>query len=62
MAPFFSIELDLLLVSAEVIWMIHKQDKMAHFQIQVLKSVEFRLNNVSRRIHEMEYHRKKSLS
>lgn len=50
----FSIELAVLLVSIKIIWMIHKGTKVEHFQFWVLNSIEFRLNDVSKHIHEIE--------
>ena len=50
----FSIELAVLLVSIKIIWMIHKGTKVEHFQFWVLNSIEFRLNDVSKHIREIE--------
>ena len=50
----FSLELAVLLVSAKIIWMIHKGTKVEHFQFWVLNSIEFRLNDVAKRIREIE--------
>jgi hypothetical protein len=52
--PLVSLELGVLLVSVKIIWMIHKQSKVEHFQFWILNSIEFRLNEVSRRIREIE--------
>ncbi len=53
-SPVFSIELGVLLVSAKIIWMIHKQSKVEHFQFWILNSIEFRLNDVAKRMKELE--------
>ena len=45
--PLFSVELGLLLVSIKIIWMIHKQSKVEHFQFWILNAIEFRLNSIS---------------
>jgi len=43
----FSLELGILLVSVKIIWMIHRQTKVEHFQFWILQSIEFRLNDNS---------------
>lgn len=50
----FSLELAVLLVSVKIIWMIHKGSKVEHFQFWVLNSIEFRLNDLSKHIREIE--------
>jgi len=50
----FSIELAVLLVSIKIIWMIHKGTKVEHFQFWVLNSIEFRLNDLSKHVREIE--------
>lgn len=50
----FSIEIGILLVSIKIIWMIYKQTKVEHFQFWILNSIEFRLNNLSRQMNEIE--------
>lgn len=52
--PLVSLELGVLLVSVKIIWMIHKQSRVEHFQFWILNSIEFRLNEVSRRIRDIE--------
>jgi hypothetical protein len=54
LAPLLSIELGLLLVSIKIIWMIHRSMKVEHFQFWILNSIEFRLNDISRRIEGIE--------
>lgn len=54
LAPLFSIELGLLLVSIKIIWMIHRSMKVEHFQFWILNSIEFRLNDISRRMKDIE--------
>ena len=46
----FSIEIGVLLVSLKIIWMMHKQTKVEHFQFWILNSIEFRLNDLSKKI------------
>lgn len=50
----FSLELGILLVSIKIIWMIHKQAKVEHFQFWILHSIEFRLNDLSQRFRHIE--------
>ncbi|MDD5092063.1 MAG: hypothetical protein PHQ23_14245 [Candidatus Wallbacteria bacterium] len=50
---FFSLQLGVFLVSIKVIWMIHLQTKIAHFQFWILNSIEFRLNSISKIINEI---------
>jgi len=52
--PLFSIELGLLLVSVKIIWMIHKQARVEHFQFWILNSIEFRLNEITKSVHRLE--------
>jgi hypothetical protein len=50
----FPLELAILLVSMKIIWMIHKGTKVEHFQFWVLNSIEFRLNDLSKHVREIE--------
>jgi hypothetical protein len=52
--PFLSMELALLLVSVKIIWMIHRQTKVDHFQFWVLNSIEFQINLMSKHLKELE--------
>jgi len=52
--PLFSLELGVLLVSLKIIYMIHKQSKVEHFQFWILSSIEFRLNDIAKRMQEIE--------
>ena len=57
--PLFSIEIGLLLVSIKIIWMIRKQMKVEHFQFWILNSIEYRINDVSKRLTRIENEIKK---
>ena len=59
--PLFSIEIGLLLVSIKIIWMIRKQMKVEHFQFWILNSIEYRINDVSKRLINIENEIKKRL-
>jgi hypothetical protein len=52
--PLFSIEVGILLVSIKIIWMIHSQTRVEHFQFWILNSIEFRLDQISNRLREIE--------
>ena len=52
--PLFSLEAGILLVSIKIIWMIHKQSKVEHFQFWILNSIEYRLNDISNKILKIE--------
>jgi hypothetical protein len=49
-----SLEIGVLLVSLKIIWMIHKQAKVEHFQFWILNSIEFRLTELNKRLAERE--------
>jgi hypothetical protein len=50
----FSLEIAVLLVSVKIIWMMHKSNKVEHFQFWILNSIEFRLNDVSKQLRNLE--------
>lgn len=52
--PYVSIEISILLVSIKIVWMIHSQNKMNHFQFWVLNTIEYRVNETVRRLQEIE--------
>ena len=61
----FSLEIAVLLVSIKIIWMMHKATKVEHFQFWILNSIEYRLNDVAKQLHNVEktvekYHSEKS--
>jgi hypothetical protein len=47
-------EAAVLLISLKIIWMIHKQTKIDHFQFWILTSIEFQLAEVAKRVKELE--------
>ena len=47
------VELAVLLVSLKIIWMIHTQSKVDHFQFYVLHSIEFQMSMLARRMNEL---------
>ncbi|MBN1999691.1 hypothetical protein JW935_19205 [candidate division KSB1 bacterium] len=52
--PLFAVELGVMMVSIKIIWMIHKSTKVEHFQFWILNSIEFRLNDVVKRLRVIE--------
>jgi hypothetical protein len=50
----FSLEIGVMLVSLKIIWMIHKQAKVEHFQFWILNSIEFRLNEISNKVNKLD--------
>jgi len=48
------LEIAVLLVSLKIIWMIHTQAKVSHFQFWILSSIEFQINMLTRRMTELE--------
>ena len=53
-APMFSLELGVLLVSLKIIWMIRNQTRVEHFQFWILNSIEFRVDQISNRLRNIE--------
>lgn len=54
MPAMFSLEVGVLLVSLKIIWMIHNQVKVGHFQFWILSAIEFRVNQIANRLGELE--------
>jgi len=52
--PLFSIEVGVLLVSIKIIWMIHNQTRIEHFQFWILNSIEFRIDQMANRLRNIE--------
>ena len=52
--PLFSIEIGILLVSFKVIWMVHNQTRVEHFQFWILNAIEFRIDQISKRLYSIE--------
>jgi hypothetical protein len=49
-----SLELGVLMVSIKIVFMIHSQQKVNHFQFWILNSIEFRMNDMSKRVRKIE--------
>jgi len=52
--PLFSLEVAVMLVSVKLIWMVHSQTKVEHFQFWILNSIEYRLNDMSKDIKKIQ--------
>lgn len=50
----FSVEIALLLVSMKIIWMIHRQQKVEHYQFWILNTIEFQMNSTAARVRKIE--------
>ncbi|MCP4376686.1 MAG: hypothetical protein GY794_10995 [bacterium] len=48
--PMLALSLGVFLVSIKIVWMIHRQSKVDHFQFWILNSIEYRLNDMSARV------------
>ena len=51
--PMLALSFGVFLVSLKIVWMIHRQSKIDHFQFWILNSIEYRLNDVSARVREI---------
>lgn len=46
--PMISIEIGLFLVSIKLIWMLHQQARVEHFQFWILSAIEYRVNLIGK--------------
>ena len=51
-----ALEIGVLLVSLKIIWMMYMQERAFHFQFWVLNSLEYRVNEIAKRVRSMERH------
>ena len=51
---YVSLEVSVLLVSIKIVWMIHSQHKFNHFQFWILNTLEFRVNDMTKRVRKIE--------
>ena len=51
---FISLEIGVLLVSIKIVWMIHINQKHQHFQFWVLNTIEFRLNDLTKKVNSID--------
>ena len=52
--PALLLSVAVLLVSVKIIWMIHRQAKIDHFQFWILNSIDFQITMISRRLTSLE--------
>jgi hypothetical protein len=52
--PFVLLEVAVFLLSLKIVWMIHLQMKLHHFQFWILNSLDFQVNELSRRMRSLE--------
>lgn len=52
--PLLLIDMGVLLISVKIIWMIHKQSKVEHFQFWILSAMEWRLNEIITELKELQ--------
>jgi len=52
--PLFSLEVGVVLVSIKIIWMIHNQTRIEHFQFWILNSIEFRVDQMAKHLRRIE--------
>lgn len=49
-----ALEIGVLLVSVKIIWMMYMQEKAFHFQFWILNSLEYRINDMTKRLRSIE--------
>lgn len=49
-----SLEVGVLLVSMKIVFMMHSQQKVNHFQFWILNSIEYRMNDMAKRVKKIE--------
>jgi len=52
--PFVLLEVAVFVLSLKIVWMIHLQMKLHHFQFWILNSLDFQVNELSRRMRTLE--------
>jgi hypothetical protein len=52
--PFVLLEIAIFLLSLKIVWMIHLQMKLHHFQFWILNSLDYQVNDLSRRLRTLE--------
>ncbi|RKZ03604.1 hypothetical protein DRQ21_05260 [Candidatus Fermentibacteria bacterium] len=50
----FSVEIAVLLVSIKILWMVHRQQKVEHFQFWILNTIEYQMNSTAVKIRRIE--------
>lgn len=52
--PFVSLEIGLLFLSVKIIWMMSSAHKVNHFQFWILNSIEYKVNQIDKRVVKLE--------
>ena len=52
--PFVSLEIGLLFLSIKIVWMMYSANKVNHFQFWILNSIEFRVNQLDKKMSELD--------
>ena len=52
--PFVSLEVGLLFLSIKIIWMMNNAHKVSHFQFWILNSIEYRVNQIDKKVRDLE--------
>ncbi len=52
--PFVSLEVGLLFLSVKIVWMMYNANKVSHFQFWILNSIEFRLNQLDKKMNDID--------
>jgi hypothetical protein len=52
--PFVLLEIAIFVMSLKIVWMIHLQMELHHFQFWILNSLDFQVNELSRRMRTLE--------
>jgi len=52
--PFVSLEVGLLFLSIKIIWMMNSAHKVNHFQFWILNSIEYKVNQIDKRVVKLE--------
>jgi len=51
---FVSLEIGLLFLSIKIIWMMNSAHKVSHFQFWILNSIEYKVNQIDKRVMNLE--------
>ncbi len=52
--PFVSLEVGLLFLSVKIVWMMYNARRVNHFQFWILNSIEYRVNQLDRKLNEID--------
>ena len=52
--PFVSLEVGLLFLSIKIVWMMYSAHRVSHFQFWILNSIEYRVNQLDKKLNEID--------